>query len=164
MAKTWFMVHDPRPMGTPQPSVGPAWTIWRGRRLGRVPMVACRKPLDADGRDELTYPTDPWERQTTADGPASPDRYHPNRSASLRSFAGTTLSERVEKSLSSKREKIPKRQKDTCRYRDRRGLPARRCSAQVGLGTVWSSDHGPGTGSGEAVGKSGRFQFGTPSW
>lgn len=110
---------------------------------------------------QLTYPTKPWERQPRQMVQPSADRYRPNRSASLRSFAGTTLSERVEKSLSSKREKDTETPK---RYLSVPGFSARRCRAQVGLRTLGSSDHGPGTGSGEAVGKSGRFQFGTPSW
>lgn len=61
---------------------------------------------------QLTYPTKPWERQPRQMVQPSADRYRPNRSASLRSFAGTTLSERVAKSLSSKRKKdteTPKR-------------------------------------------------------
>lgn len=110
---------------------------------------------------QLTYPTKPWERQPRQMVQPSGDRYRPNRSASLRSFAGTTLSERVEKSLSSKREKDTETPK---RYLSVPGFSAHRCRAQVGLRTLGSSDHGPGTGSGEAVGKSGRFQFGTPSW
>lgn len=110
---------------------------------------------------QLTYPTKPWERQPRQMVQPSVDRYRPNRSASLGSFAGTTLSERVEKSLSSKREKDTETPK---RYLPVPGFSARRCRAQVGLRTLGSSDHGPGTGAGEAVGKSGRFQFGTPSW
>lgn len=111
-----------------------------------MPVVACLKPLDAHGRDQLTYPTKPWERQPRQMVQPSADRYRPNRSASLRSFAGTTLSERVEKSLSSKREKDTETPK---RYLSVPGFSARRCRAQVGLRTLGSSDHGPGTGSGE---------------
>lgn len=96
---------------------------------------------------QLTYPTKPWERQPRQMVQPSADRYRPNRSASLRSFAGTTLSERVEKSLSSKREKDTETPK---RYLSVPGFSARRCRAQVGLRTLGSSDHGPGTGSGEA--------------
>lgn len=95
---------------------------------------------------QLTYPTKPWERQPRQMVQPSADRYRPNRSASLRSFAGTTLSERVEKSLSSKREKYTETPK---RYLSVPGFSARRCRAQVGLRTLGSSDHGPGTGSGE---------------
>lgn len=121
---------------------------------------ASRRPWSRPAH-QLTYPTKPWERQPRQMVQPSADRYRPNRSASLRSFAGTTLSERVEKSLSSKREKDTETPK---RYLSVPGFSARQCRAQVGLRTLGSSDHGPGTGSGEAVGKSGRFQFGTPSW
>lgn len=110
---------------------------------------------------QLTYPTKPWERQPRQMVQPSADRYRPNRSASLRSFAwhyavgkGGEISEQQAR----KDTETPKR------YLSVPGFSARRCRAQVGLRTLGSSDHGPGTGSGEAVGKSGRFQFGTPSW
>lgn len=152
------MSHGPwGPRSHPQ---GPRGRHWRGRDPGGCPwwLVSSLSTLMVKTSSPAHLSHKAVGETATAYGP---DRYRPNRSASLRSFAGTTLSERVEKSLSSKREKDTESPK---RYLSVPGFSARRCRAQVGLRTLGSSDHGPGTGSGEAVGKSGRFQFGTPSW